>query len=409
MIKKAAARITGPLQEFIALEASGGIVLLGGTAVALLLANLPTRDAFHDLLAHEIAVGVGDARIVESVEAWINDALMTLFFFVVGLEIKRETVEGELRDRRTAALPVLAAVGGMIVPALLYMVVNLGEPTLRGAGVPVATDIAFCVGVVALLGARVPPTLKVFLLTLAIADDIGGILVIAVFYSTSLSGPWLGAAAAGLLLVWALRRVGVAVIWPFVVVGLGIWVAMYESGVHATIAGVALGLLTPVEPTGGRKILHTLEHRLHPWSSLLVIPLFALANAGIELSSDAIGEAFSSRVTWGVILGLVVGKALGVSAATMLALRAGVGRLPAGLERRHILGVGLLAGIGFTVAIFVANISFPDQPTLLEDAKVGIFVASLLSAALATAWLLGVAPRLARGGDDDRSIAGSAA
>lgn len=380
-------RILRPVQDFLQTEAAGGVVLLFATAAALAAANLPVSDTYHDVVGHELELGFGDASITETIGGWINSALMTLFFFVVGLEIKREIVEGELRDPKTAALPVIAAAGGMAVPALIYAVVNLGEPTIRGWGVPVATDIAFAVGIVVLLGRRIPPGLKIFLLTLAIADDIGGIVVIALFYTEALSGPWLGGAAAGLLVVWVMQKTGVALITPYVVVGLWVWVATHESGVHATIAGVTLGLMTPVAPVAGRRILHTLEDRLHPWSSYVAVPLFALANAGIDLSGSALGDALTTRVTWGVILGLVVGKILGVSLAVVVAVRAGVGRLPGAVTQSHVVGVAMLAGIGFTVALFIANLSFTEAPQTLEDAKVGVLFASVLAATAGFAWL----------------------
>ncbi|MBI2169767.1 MAG: Na+/H+ antiporter NhaA [Actinobacteria bacterium] len=393
MIRRLHRRVVGPLQEFLQTEAAGGTVLLLATALALALANLPTKETFFDVLEHELTLGFGDWAIRESVEAWVNDALMTIFFFVAGLEIKRELVEGELRDRRTAALPIMAALGGMVVPALVYTALNAGEPSLRGAGIPVATDIAFAVGVVILMGRRVPAGLKVFLLTLAIADDIGGIVVIALFYGTSISGPWLASAAIGILGIWAMRRVGVSAIWPYVIVGAWVWLATYESGIHATIAGVVLGLMTPVAPVKGRRIVHQLEHRLHPWSSYLVIPVFALANAGVDFGGGALDAALRSRVTWGVAAGLLVGKTVGVTATTMIAVRARIGRLPSGMTPRHVVGMGMLAGIGFTVALFVAQLSFPAHPEFLEHAKVGIFLGSLVSAAAGWLWLSTMARR----------------
>lgn len=383
-------RIIRPVQEFLSTETAGGGVLLAATLLALALANLPVRDLYHDVLEYHLKIGLGDVAITETVEAWVNDALMTLFFFVVGLEIKRELVEGELRDPKTAALPVIAAGGGMVVPALIFAVLNLGDDTIRGWGIPVATDIAFAVGMLALLGRRVPGSLKIFLLTLAIADDIGGILVIALFYTETLSGPWLAGAVAGLLVIWGMQKAGVKSIAPYLVVGFGVWLATFESGIHATIAGVILGLMTPVAPVGGRRVLHKLEHRLHPWTSFAIIPIFALANAGLELSGEALGEAYRSRVTWGIILGLVVGKTIGVTAATLLAARFDLGRLPRAVTTRHVIGVGMLAGIGFTVALFIANLSFPStlHPELLENARVGVLTGSVVAAILGSLWLI---------------------
>ena len=392
-------RVLRPVQEFLNTEAAGGIVLAGATVVALALANLPWRETYHHVLEYRLTIGFGDFSLVEPIEGWVNDALMTIFFFVVGLEIKRELVEGELRDPKTAALPVIAAGGGMLFPAAIYAVMNIGDATSRGWGIPVATDIAFAVGVLALLGPRVPSSLKVFLLTLAIADDIGGILVIALFYTEALSGPWLGAAVAGLLVIWGMQRAGIARIGAYVAVGSFVWLATFESGIHATIAGVILGFMTPVGPVKGKKILHKLEHRLHPLSSFVIIPIFALANAGLEISGHAMNVAFRSNVTWGIILGLVVGKTVGVSVATLLGARFNLGRLPQGVTTRHVVGVGALSGIGFTVALFIANLSFPSRlhPELLEDARVGILTASLAAAAIGSLILL----RAPRKVDDD--------
>ena len=386
-------RVVRPVQEFLQTEAASGIVLLGATAAALALANLPFRDSYRDVLEWHLTIGIGDASITETLHGWVNDGLMTLFFFVVGLEIRRELAEGELRDPKTAALPVIGAAGGMALPALLYFVVNAGEPTARGWGIPMATDIAFAVGVVVLLGPRVPSALKVLLLTLAIADDVGGILVIAIFYTDALSGPWLGGAVAGVLVIWAMLKSGIRSIPPYVVLAGWIWVAAFESGIHPTIAGVTLGLMTPVARVRQRHILHQLEHRLHPWSSFVVIPLFALANAGIELGGDVIRDAFNARVTWGIILGLVVGKVLGVTLAIMAGVRAGIGRLPDAITTSHVVGMGLISGIGFTVAIFIANLSFKEDAAVLDQAKIGVVMASVLAAILGVLWLTRVAPR----------------
>jgi Na+:H+ antiporter, NhaA family len=302
--------------------------------------------------------------------AWVSEGLMAVFFFVVGLEIKREVVQGELRHPRRALLPVLAAVGGMVVPALLYTLVNLGGDALGGWAVPMATDIAFALGVVALLGPRVPAPLKLFLLTLAIVDDIGAVAVIAVVYSDDLDPVWLALAVAGLVLLVLLQRIGVWTVPLHLVIGCGVWWAAHESGVHATIAGVALGLVAPVTD---------LEDRLHPWSSYVIVPLFALANAGISLSADHVGDAVTSTVTIGIVLGLVVGKPAGIVGATWLAQRRGWAERPPGVGWDRMLGVGAVAGIGFTVSLFVTNLAFADQPDVIEEAKVGILAASVLA------------------------------
>ena len=362
--------------EFVTVEALGGTVLLAATIAALIWANTASAGYDH-LWARHLTVGFGDLSISEDLRHWVNDGLMTVFFFVVGLEIKRELVRGELQDRRTASLPVLAAIGGMIVPALLYALVNVGGSGQRGWAIPMATDIAFAVVVLAVLGSRVPNSLKLFLLTLAIVDDIGAILVIALFYSKGLALAWLLASAGVIVVILGLRWLGVGHPVFYVVPAIALWVCVQQSGVHATLAGVALGLLTPARAFGGHDVIEGLEHHLHPWSSLLIIPVFAIANAGLHLDSGAFRDAATSPITWGVILGLVVGKPLGITLATAATVRSRIGRLPEGVSMRHILGAGAVAGIGFTVSLFVADLSF--RGARLEDAKVGIVVASLVS------------------------------
>jgi NhaA family Na+:H+ antiporter len=305
---------------------------------------------------------------------------MTLFFFVVGLEIKRELVEGELRDRRNAVLPVLAALGGMVLPALLFLALNAGGAGVDGWGIPMATDIAFSLAVLALLGASVSSGVKLFLLTLAIVDDIGAILVIAVFYTSDLRPEWLLGAIGAIVAVVLMRRVGMQHPALYLIPGFVLWLCTFESGVHATIAGVVLGLLTPVIPGPRAGPAERLEHRLHPWSSFVVVPLFALANVGVVLGAGAIERAGSSSVTWGIGVGLVVGKTLGISVLTLLALRLGLGRLPTGMRMRQVVGVAGVAGIGFTVSLFVADLAFTGA--LLDDAKIGILGASIVAAGL---------------------------
>ncbi|HEX6312357.1 MAG TPA: Na+/H+ antiporter NhaA [Acidimicrobiia bacterium] len=370
-------RFTPAEDVFVSVEALGGLALLGATIVALVWANV-AGDSYTDLWHTGLTIGIGDFSISEDLQHWVNDGLMTLFFFVVGLEIKRELVDGELRDPKTAALPALAALGGMVVPAALYLALNTTELARDGWGIPVATDIAFAVGVLALLGPRIPKGLKLFLLTLAIVDDIGAILVIAVFYSSGVSGRWLGGAVAALLLIFVLQRVGARSPFVYVLPGVLLWVCMFESGVHATIAGVILGLVTPKQSWRGKPVLEQLEGALHPWTSFLIIPVFALANAGVDLGGGVLGDALSSRITLGVIVGLVVGKTVGISGAVAIAVRFRLGRLPAGVHARQILGAATLAGIGFTVSLFIAELSFDDE-LLLGDAKIGILVASVIA------------------------------
>lgn len=386
-----ATRVRSTIVEFMRLEAAGGIVLLINAVVALVWVNVH-GDSYHDFWDYHIEFGItlfGEAfNVDEHLKGWVNDALMVVFFFVVGMEIKRELVVGELRDPRRAALPIIGAFGGMIVPAAIFARMNLGTDGIDGWGIPVATDIAFVVGLLALFGRRLPAGLRVFLLTLAIADDIGGIAIIAVFYTDDLSLPWLGGAIGLLALIIAGQRFGIRHIPIYVVAGLVLWYATLESGIHATIAGVALGLLTPARPFRGRDVMHTLEHTLLPYSSFLIVPLFALANAGVEITPDALGDAFGGRLAWGVILGLVAGKFIGISLTTLAGVRLGAGRLPDGVNIGHVLGASLLAGIGFTVSLFIAELSFDDAAALLDQAKIGVLTGSIVAGALGAIFLL---------------------
>jgi len=374
------------LQDFLHDEAAGGVVLVLGAVAAVVWANSPVSDSYFDFWGQYLTLGWGPAALTENLQHWVNDALMVIFFFVVGLEIKRELAIGELRDVRAAALPAAAALGGVIVPALIFVALTSGEAR-AGWGIPMATDIAFAVGVLALLGNRVPAGAKLLLLSVAIVDDIIAITVIALFYTDTVSLSWLAGAAAGLVLVVVLRVLGVTAIWPYVLVGVVVWIATLESGVHATIAGVALGLLTPAGEVGGRDVLATLEHRLHPWSAFVVVPLFALANAGVDFSGGLLGEAVSTALPWAIALGLVVGKIVGISAAVWLAVRTGLGRLPQGVGALHVPAVAAVAGIGFTVSLFIADLAYND-PSLTETAKVGIFAGSLLAGVIGAALMI---------------------
>jgi NhaA family Na+:H+ antiporter len=404
-------RLPRAVLRFLHTESAGGIVLLLGALVALAWANSPWQASYESLWSTELAVELGPFRLAEDLRHWVNDGLMALFFFVIGLEIKREFVHGELQDPRTAALPALAALGGMLVPAGLYLVVAGGGPGGNGWGVPMATDIAFALGVVALLGPRVPSSLKLFLLTLAIVDDIGAIVVIAVAYSSGLDLVALAAAGAGLALVVVLRRAEVTWVPIYAAVGVAVWLATLASGVHATIAGVALGLLTPAcplapvavarewasdladEPSPSElagmtrvakesvSVAERLAHKLHPFTSFVIVPLFALANAGVVLSADALASPGAGAVALGVVVGLVAGKVAGISTFSWLAVRLGWGTLPAGVDWGQLVGAAALAGIGFTVSLFIAGLAF-DDPALADAAKVGILAASTLAAAL---------------------------
>ncbi|HVE99549.1 MAG TPA: Na+/H+ antiporter NhaA [Mycobacteriales bacterium] len=371
------------LLEFLHRESTGGLVLLAATVVALVWANSPIQESYGDLWHADLRLGVGPVARTEDLQHWVNDGLMALFFFVVGLEIKRELAVGELRDPKAAALPAVAALGGMAVPALLYLAINSGEGgVLRGWAVPMATDIAFCVGIMALLGDRVSSSLKLFLLTLAIVDDIGAIAVIALFYG--------GPVSVGPLAIALVALVGYGVLhrrrfrgWPvYAVLGVVAWAALLASGIHATLAGVALGLLTRATATGDDESpVERAERALHPWSTLVVVPVFALANAGVVLSSRALSDAASSRVALGVAAGLVLGKFAGVLGATWLGARAGIGVLPTGVRWGEVAGVAALAGVGFTVSLFVTTLAF-DSAEEVGAATTGILAASVIAAAL---------------------------
>ena len=369
--------------DFISIEALSGLVLLAAAVGALVWANV-APSGYAEFWHQHLSIGIGDASIDLSLQHWVNDGLMTIFFFVVGLEIKREVVRGELRDPRTASLPALAAIGGMILPAVIYLAFNFGGDGARGWAIPAATDIAFAVGVLAILGPRVPRQLKLFVLTLAIVDDIGAILVIAVFYSSGVEAIWLVGAAGAIGLIFLMQRAGIAAPVWYVVPGLALWVTGYESGVHATIAGVILGLLTPAGLIGGqtsaKPVIERLEHSLHPWSSFLIVPLFALANAGIVIDRATIDAAVSSPITWGIVCGLVLGKTLGISFATALGRRLRAGRLPDNVDMAHVVGGGAVAGIGFTVALFVADLAFTGSR--FDEAVMGILAGSLISSIL---------------------------
>jgi len=423
-------RFVRPAQEFLHREAAGGIILLLATIVALVWANADS-GSYATFWSTDLTIRIGSWGHVESLRHVVNDGLMALFFFVVGLEVKRELVTGELADRRAAALPLLGAIGGMLVPAAIFLALTTGDASAaRGWGVPMATDIAFALGVLALLGSRVPVALKVLLLGIAVVDDIGEIIVIAIFYSSDIEWAWLVAAAVGLVLVRVLAERHVLATTPYVVLGLGVWLATFESGIHATIAGVALGLLTPALPfqrgdavsIAARRIadetsddeddpdkdasdwhalsvlshqaispLARLERALHPWTASVVLPLFALANVGIVLDLDSAIEAVGSTLGIAVIAGLVVGKPLGILIGVYAAVRLGVSSLPAGVTWRHVAGIGALAGIGFTMSLFVTTLAF-ESPELVATSTFAVLVASIVSGVIGAAILVGSDP-----------------
>jgi NhaA family Na+:H+ antiporter len=371
------------MRDFLRAEAAGGLALLLGSAAALLWVNVLDAGGYASFWATHLKIGIGDASIDASLGHWVNDGLMTLFFFLISLEIKRELVTGELRHPRRAALPIIAALGGIVVPIAIFFAVTGGHQA-NGWAIPMATDAAFAVGVLALLGDRVSEGVKLFLLTIAVVDDVVAICVIAVAYTDHLSLGWLGLAVAGLAAVAALRALGVRRILLYIPLGLFVWVATFESGIQATLAGVALALLTPATPPGGRDVLGELEHCLHPWVNYAILPLFALANAGVKLGGGELSDPTGRRIALAVALGLVVGKFLGIAGATLAALRLHLGALPSGVDRRGLLGAAALGGIGFTVSLFITQLAY-DDPLLIGAAKLGILGGSVVSAAIGVA------------------------
>ncbi len=426
-------RFVRPVQEFIDTESAGGIVLVAAAIFAIVWANSPWSDLYHDLLEFPLIVDLGIFRVDEPLHFWVNDVAMVVFFFLVGMEIKRELVVGELQSLRRVVVPLAAALGGMLVPLGLFLAVVQGSEASSGWGVPMATDIAFALGVVALLGPRVSTQLKVLLLAAAIFDDLGAVLVIAVFYTDVVEIAPLLIGFALLSLIPVLNRLGVRHVTIYIFVGLAAWAAVLESGVHPTVVGVVVGLLTPwrswyssadfsgnAERTldqlraglGSASGAHAreqrteallqlseisretvapldrIEHELHPWVAFAIVPVFAWANAGVSLGGGVIGEALGSSLTWGIVAGLVLGKPIGLIVGYAVALRLG-GERPGGVTWRGVLGVGMLAGIGFTIALFVTDLAY-ESPDLLTQAKVGILAASLVSGVAGYLTLLGM-------------------
>jgi NhaA family Na+:H+ antiporter len=379
-----AIRIFEPFQRFARSEAASGVVLLAATVCALAWANSPWQPGYASILHHSLPIGSGRLRLDLTAHEWINDFLMALFFLLVGLEIKREMLVGELASLRQAALPIAAAAGGMVVPALLYAAMNGTGPGARGWGIPMATDIAFALGVVALIGSRIPVALRIFLAAVAIVDDIGAVIVIAIFYSASISWPSLAVVGALVVALLLLNRAGVRRAAPYLVLGVALWVAVLESGIHATIAGVLLAMTIPARaPDGESSLLERLEHALHTPVAFFIVPLFALANAGVRVGGAS--SDLSLTVLGGVVIGLVLGKPIGISLASWLAVRARLATLPDGVSWRLLHGVSWLGGIGFTMSLFVGALAFTDA-ALLDSAKIGVLLASCVAAFMG--WLM---------------------
>jgi len=374
--------------DFLQHEAAGGIVLCLAAVVAMVLANSPLAEPYEKLLHAHIGVGFAPLALDKSVSHWINDGLMVIFFFLVGLEIKRELLAGALSSTEAASLPLIAAAGGMAAPALFYATVNWQDSlALRGWAIPAATDIAFAVGVMAVLGKRVPPALKIFLLALAIIDDIGAILIIALFYTSELSFEALLLAALGLLILLAMNRMGIKRIAPYVAMGILVWLCVLKSGVHATLAGVLTALAIPLEAsvTGEKGPLEKLEHAIGPWVSFGILPVFALANAGVSLAGVSLASLVEP-VSLGIAGGLLVGKPVGIYLAAVLAIRSGLSVMPEDTTRAQLLGAGVLAGIGFTMSLFIGMLAFPDAAHAAQ-VRLGVITGSILSAVLGYAIL----------------------
>lgn len=412
-----------PLEEFVHDEASSGLVLMACTIAAMVIANSRLFPLYDALLHTDISIGGGSFFLTYSLHHWINDGLMALFFFTVGLEIKREILVGELADGRQAVLPIAAALGGMVVPALIYAAINGGTDAINGWGVPMATDIAFALGVLALLGKRIPKPLIGFLLALAIVDDLGAVLVIAAFYTEQINMAALLFATASLGCLILCNIAGIRRPLPYVIFGILLWLGLLKSGVHATLAGVITALTVPanshcstmpflrrmrqlvnsfernqetnvhiMQNNQQQKLLQSMEdfvhcmesplqrmeHRLHIWVSFLVIPIFALANAGIPINMATLGETLLHPITYGVISGLIVGKVLGISLFSWLVIKLGWSHLPSGVTMPQLISVSLLAGIGFTMSIFIGSLAF-ENPQYLLNAKIGILTASLFA------------------------------
>jgi len=384
--------LLSPIDRFLSIEASSGIVLLASAVLALGWANSPWRAAYQNLIYAPIGWRVAGFAFERNVEFFVNEGLMVVFFFVVGLEIKRELHSGELSDRRRAALPALAALGGMLAPAGIYLLFNAGTPAADGWGVPMATDIAFAVGALTLLGKRVPPALRILLLALAVIDDLGAIIVIALFYSTGIRIAGLAVAGGGILLILLMRKLGLRSPWAYLVPAVVIWAGTLASGVHPTIAGVVIGLCTPVRALSGQdgpSPAERLQQALHRWVAFGIMPVFALVNAGVSVGDARLTDGGATLLI-GVVVGLAVGKPIGVMCASWIAVRAGVAALPAGVRWSGVFVVGLVAGIGFTMALFIATLAFPPGP-LIEVAKLGIMLASLVAGVIGLAagrWLL---------------------
>lgn len=430
--EKAFKWVLSPVEEFIHRQTTSGILLMLCAIVAIIIANSPWNEAYHHLLELTFTIGVPGFELSKSVHHWINDGLMAIFFFVIGLELKREILVGELADPKQAMLPIIAAVGGMVVPVIIYMGINPEGPTFDGWGIPMATDIAFALGTLALLGNRIPKNLLTFLVALAIVDDLGAVIVIALFYTETISIPALVTALVLLGVLVTLNLGGTRRALPYVLIGIILWIAMLKSGIHATLAGIFLAFTIPMRPKydPGRFLqqirdmveniqnaykhepniikndalryrvqaleegvhlvqapAQILEHKMHLPSAYIIIPIFSLANAGIPIDFSSLGNIITHPVSMGISAGLVIGKLLGIAGFSWVAVKIGLTELPPGLNFKHLIGVGLMGGIGFTMSIFIAELGFASSPEDLLMAKTGILLASLIAGVGGFVWL----------------------
>ena len=383
-------RVIRPLRDFLHRESASGILILLASLLGLIVANSPLSENYFTVLEWDFNISIGVSLLNLTILKTINYVLMTLFFFVVGLEIKRELTSGHLSSFKNAVTPFIAAIGGMALPAGIYLIIA-GDVDANGWGVPVATDIALAVGLLALVGTSAVASLRSFLLALAVIDDIGAILIIALVYSAGVSTSWSFLAAITVAVIYLLNKFGVKSTYVYILFGIALWYCMYKSGVHPTLAGVILGLMTPNILKENSKlhdgednqvsVIEWLEERIHPWSSFIIVPLFAFANTGVVITSDSINDAINSPIAWGIFAGLVIGKPIGVLASVFIARKINLGQYPQGAKSVDILATGSAAGIGFTVAIFIANLAFSD-PATQDLAIFAVIIASLVSAVL---------------------------
>ncbi|WP_044556036.1 Na+/H+ antiporter NhaA [Shewanella piezotolerans] len=381
------------IRNFLSQESAGGILLMIAVVLAMILANSPLSGMYQGFLETEMQVRVGGLDIDKTLIHWINDGLMALFFMLIGLEVKRELLEGALSSRAQASLPTFAAIGGMLFPAGVYLLFNYSDPiTQVGWAIPAATDIAFALGIMALLGSRVPVALKVFLLALAIIDDLGVVVIIALFYSTDLSTISLVIAAAAIVGLIGLNRKGVTALGPYGVLGLILWIAVLKSGVHATLAGVIIAFCIPLRAKDGSSPSESLEHSLHPWSTFIILPIFAFANAGVDLSGMSLSSLLSP-VPLGIALGLLIGKPLGIMLFSFVAVKLKLAVLPDGVGWKQIFPVSVMCGIGFTMSMFISSLAFLGEGAMYGDyARLGILLGSIASAVIGYFWLSKVLP-----------------